>query len=227
MQLLMINLVTDSLPAIALGMEDVDKDIMTRKPKPKNEGLFANGFGVRIILQGFMFGILSLAAFKIGYNGTEETLKIGQTMTFFVLAMSQVIQSFNMRSDRSLFKTGIFTNKTLNKAVLVYYKVLQTGEGKSSPTVRSIVTVHYKGTLIDGKEFDNSYQRSCPEAFRLCDVIDGWQLALQRMHVGDKWIIYIPYTMGYGTRPSGPIPAFSTLIFEVELLGIVITLNHA
>jgi len=102
----------------------------------------------------------------------------------------------------------------------IYYKVLQTGEGKSSPTVRSIVTVHYKGTLIDGKEFDNSYQRSCPEAFRLCDVIDGWQLALQRMHVGDKWIIYIPYTMGYGTRPSGPIPAFSTFIFEVELLGI-------
>ena len=119
MQLLMINLVTDSLPAIALGMEDVDKDIMTRKPKPKNEGLFANGFGVRIILQGFMFGILSLIAFKIGYNGTEETLKTGQTMTFFVLAMSQVIQSFNMRSDRSLFKTGVFTNKTLNKAVLV------------------------------------------------------------------------------------------------------------
>ena len=66
-----------------------------------------------------MFGILSLIAFKIGYNGTEETLKTGQTMTFFVLAMSQVIQSFNMRSDRSLFKTGVFTNKTLNKAVLV------------------------------------------------------------------------------------------------------------
>ncbi len=118
MQLLMINLVTDSLPAIALGMEDVEKDIMTRKPKPKKEGLFANGFGVRVILQGFMFGILSLVAFKIGYNGTEETLKIGQTMTFFVLAMSQILQSFNMRSDRSLFKTGIFTNKTLNKAVL-------------------------------------------------------------------------------------------------------------
>lgn len=102
----------------------------------------------------------------------------------------------------------------------IYYKVLQTGEGKSSPTVRSIVTVHYKGTLIDGKEFDNSYKRNCPEAFRLCDVIDGWQLALQRMHIGDRWIIYIPYTMGYGNRASGPIPAFSTLIFEVELLGI-------
>ena len=74
--------------------------------------------------------------------------------------------------------------------------------------------------IIDGREFDNSYERNCPEAFRLCDVIDGWQLALQRMRAGDKWIIYIPYTMGYGTRASGPIPAFSTLVFEVELLGV-------
>lgn len=102
----------------------------------------------------------------------------------------------------------------------IYYKVLETGTGTVSPTVRSIVTVHYKGSLINGRVFDNSYERSCPEAFRLSDVIDGWQLALQRMHAGDKWIIYIPYTMGYGNRASGPIPAFSTLIFEVELLGI-------
>lgn len=102
----------------------------------------------------------------------------------------------------------------------IWYKVLQSGEGTASPTVRNIVTVHYKGSLINGKEFDNSYHRSCPEVFRLCDVIEGWQVALQRMHVGDKWVIYIPYTLGYGNRASGPIPAFSTLIFEVELLGI-------
>ena len=102
----------------------------------------------------------------------------------------------------------------------IYYKVLQTGEGKVSPTIRSIVSVHYRGTLIDGKEFDNSYKRNCPEAFRLCDVIDGWQIALQQMHVGDKWMIYIPSEMGYGSKASGPIPGFSTLIFEVELLGV-------
>ena len=102
----------------------------------------------------------------------------------------------------------------------IYYKVLEMGEGKVSPTVRSIVSVHYRGTLIDGKEFDNSYKRNCPEAFRLCDVIDGWQIALQQMHVGDKWIIYIPSEMGYGSKASGPIPAYSTLVFEVELLGI-------
>ena len=102
----------------------------------------------------------------------------------------------------------------------IYYKVLEQGNGNISPTVRSIVSVHYRGTLIDGKEFDNSYKRNCPEAFRLCDVIDGWQIALQQMHVGDKWMIYIPYELGYGTKACAGIPAFSTLIFEVELLGI-------
>ena len=102
----------------------------------------------------------------------------------------------------------------------IYYQVLETGKGNVSPTLRSIVSVHYKGTLIDGKEFENSYKRNCPEAFRLCDVIDGWQIALQQMHVGDKWTIYIPSEMGYGSRTSGPIPGFSTLIFEVELLNI-------
>ena len=102
----------------------------------------------------------------------------------------------------------------------VLYKVVEQGTGSVSPQLSSVVSVHYRGTLIDGREFDNSRQRNCPEAFRLNQVIDGWQQALQQMHVGDKWIIYIPYTLGYGNRPSGPIPAFSTLIFEVELLGI-------
>lgn len=102
----------------------------------------------------------------------------------------------------------------------MYYRVLENGSGSTSPELRSIVTVHYKGSLINGREFDNSYKRNYPEAFRLTEVIEGWQLALRHMHVGDKWIIYIPYTAGYGSRTSGPIPAFSTLIFEVELLGI-------
>ncbi len=102
----------------------------------------------------------------------------------------------------------------------VLYKVLERGTGTVSPQLSSVVTVHYRGTLIDGREFDNSWKRSCPEAFRLNQVIEGWQQALQQMHVGDKWIVYIPYTLGYGNRPSGPIPAFSTLVFEVELLGI-------
>ncbi len=117
MQLLWINLVTDSLPAIALGMEPVEKDIMDRKPKPKNEGIFANGLGVRIILQGILFGLITLVGYFIGYKwtGTEEG---GQTMAFMTLSLSQILQAFNMRSDHSLFKIGFFTNKNLNLAIL-------------------------------------------------------------------------------------------------------------
>ncbi|MCS2892917.1 FKBP-type peptidyl-prolyl cis-trans isomerase [Parabacteroides faecis] len=102
----------------------------------------------------------------------------------------------------------------------ILYKVTEPGSGTVSPRPDNVVSVHYRGTLIDGREFDNSYERNCPEAFRLNQVIEGWQIALQQMHVGDKWVVYIPYTSGYGNRASGPIPAFSTLIFEVELLGI-------
>lgn len=118
MQLLWINLVTDSLPAIALGMEDVEPGIMQQKPKPKNEGIFAHGLGVRVVLQGLMFGVLSLAAFWIGWQSTGDVAG-GQTLAFMVLALSQVVQAFNMRSERSLFKTGFFTNRRLNLACLL------------------------------------------------------------------------------------------------------------
>lgn len=118
MQLLMINLATDSLPAIALGMEPVEDEIMERPPKPKDESLFAHGFGIRIILQGLMFGVLALLAYHFGVRETG-TAAGGQTLTFMVLALSQVIQAFNMRSDHSLFKIGPFTNHVLNGAVLI------------------------------------------------------------------------------------------------------------
>ena len=118
MQLLWINLVTDSMPAIALGMEPVEPDIMEQKPKPKEEGIFAHGLGVRIVLQGFMFGILTLIGFQAGEQVTG-TLVGGQTMAFMVLALSQVVQAFNMRSVHSLFQIGFFGNHKLNWAALL------------------------------------------------------------------------------------------------------------
>ena len=102
----------------------------------------------------------------------------------------------------------------------LFYKCLEKGNGTISPTVRSIVTVYYKGSLIDGKVFDNSYENGYPEAFRLCDVIVGWQIALQKMHEGDRWIIYIPAERGYGSKPNDSIPGNSTLIFDVSLIKI-------
>ncbi|MBE6999840.1 MAG: calcium-translocating P-type ATPase, PMCA-type [Ruminococcaceae bacterium] len=117
MQLLWVNLVTDSLPAIALGMEAVEPDVMDKKPKPRDEGIFAGGLGIRVVLQGIMFAALTLVAFKVGESATG-LLEGGQTLAFMVLALSQVVQAYNMRSDRSLFRIGPFGNKTLNLASL-------------------------------------------------------------------------------------------------------------
>ena len=123
MQLLLINLATDSLPAIALGMEAVERDVMEHKPRPRSEGLFAKGYGLQIALQGLMFGALTLIAYWIGEHqgGSEQA---GQTMAFLVLALSQVVQAFNMRSTHSLFKIGPFTNHKLNWAALASFALV-------------------------------------------------------------------------------------------------------
>ncbi len=118
MQLLWINLVTDSLPAIALGMEAVESDVMEQKPKPKNEGIFAHGLGIRVVLQGCMFAALTLLGFWIGWGGNDANLAAGQTMAFMILALCQIVQAFNMRSEHSLFRIGPFSNKNLNLAAL-------------------------------------------------------------------------------------------------------------
>lgn len=117
MQLLWINLVTDSLPAIALGMEGVEADVMDRQPKPKDESIFAHGLGLRVVLQGLMFAVLTLIGFVVGENVTG-TLAGGQTMAFMVLSLSQIVQAYNMRSEHSLFKIGPFSNHKLNWAAL-------------------------------------------------------------------------------------------------------------
>lgn len=103
----------------------------------------------------------------------------------------------------------------------VLVKIIKSGEGDRCPRHGNVITVNYKGSLISGKVFDNSWERGYPEAFRLSDLIVGWQIALTQMHVGDHWMVYIPWEAGYGSRANGPIPAYSTLIFEVELVAIM------
>ena len=99
------------------------------------------------------------------------------------------------------------------------YKVITAGKG-AIPTSTDKVKVHYRGTLIDGTEFDSSYSRNEPTTFRANQVIAGWTEALTMMPVGSKWMLYIPQELAYGSRDMGTIKPFSTLIFEVELLEI-------
>lgn len=102
----------------------------------------------------------------------------------------------------------------------IYYKVLQQGNQQSaSPKARDIITAHYTGRTINGKKFDSS-RGGVPLACRLSDLIEGWIIALQQMHVGDKWEIYLPAEMGYGKFSQPGIPGGSTLIFEIELIAI-------
>ncbi len=118
MQLLWINLVTDTLPAIALGMEKIEKDIMKHKPKSKDESIFANGMSYLVNFEGCMIALFTLIGFFIGRNVTG-TVAGGQTIAFFIVSVSEVIQTFSMRSMQSIFKTGLFTNSSLNKGAVV------------------------------------------------------------------------------------------------------------
>ena len=100
------------------------------------------------------------------------------------------------------------------------YKILVEGKGKM-PTLTDTVTTHYRGTTIDGTEFDNSYKRGAPVTFAVNGVISGWKEALQKMKVGSKWQLFVPSDLGYGERGAGQvIEPNSVLIFEVELLSV-------
>ncbi len=121
-QLLWVNLVTDSLPALALGVEPIDKKIMERKPVKPSENIFSGGMGYNIIVEGCLIGALSLLAYSIGriyFDVDPASPFIGRTMAFAVLSLSQVVHTFNMRSSQSIFKAGIFANPKLVLAAII------------------------------------------------------------------------------------------------------------
>lgn len=158
-QLLWVNLVTDSLPAISLGVDPVDKDIMKKKPLSPSKGIFSDGLGLKIILEGMLIGALSLSAYIIGirlYDASSLGLtffsgkstiaitsivepKIGRTMAFAVLSLSQLFHSFNMRSEHSLTKIGLFSNPSLVLSFIIC-TCLQVAV-ISIPTLASIFNV--------------------------------------------------------------------------------------
>lgn len=107
----------------------------------------------------------------------------------------------------------------VSKGVLIKY--IEHGTGEYVPRAHNVVTVKYRGTLIDGTEFDSNMNDGYPAAFRLKDLIVGWQIVLTQMVAGDKVMVYIPAEMGYGDRREGNIPGGSTLIFEIHLEGVM------
>ncbi|MFI3288422.1 MAG: FKBP-type peptidyl-prolyl cis-trans isomerase [Rikenellaceae bacterium] len=126
------------------------------------------------------------------------------------------------QENRQFLNTVRRQEDIINLESGVSYRIISSSSdpGGRTPTPGDVVSVHYEGRLISGHIFDTTLSGGYPEAFRLRDVIEGWQIALQLMRVGDKWEIFIPAPLGYGIRTNGDIPGGSTLIFTVELLSI-------
>jgi len=135
-------------------------------------------------------------------------------------ARAQEQATVNQAAGEEFLATNGQREGVVTTASGLQYEVERDGDGPS-PGPTDTVTVHYRGTLIDGTEFDSSYARDQPATFPLDRVIPGWTEGLQLMSVGSKWKLYVPASLGYGERGAGPkIGPSSTLIFEVELLDV-------
>ncbi len=172
-----------------------------------------------------------LAGARDGVGGAKPHIEKQALET----AMQQ-LQKNMQKKARTRQQSQSMENKQLGEAFLeknlqqegvqatksgLQYKVITSGNGPV-PGPEDVVSCHYRGTLIDGTEFDSSYARNAPAEFPVNRVIDGWTEALQLMHVGDKWQLYIPADLAYGDSPPGPpIKPGSVLIFDIELLSIV------
>jgi FKBP-type peptidyl-prolyl cis-trans isomerase len=140
-----------------------------------------------------------------------------------LVAATDTVQYRKLSSDLTEGKKFLAENKkkpgVITTASGLQYEVLTKGTGPK-PTITNTVVCNYKGTLLDGTEFDNSYARKTPAEFALTNVIKGWTEVLQLMPTGSKYKVYVPYQLGYGMVDHEPIPGGSTLVFEIELLSI-------
>jgi len=140
-------------------------------------------------------------------------------------AMATRQKEMKEKAEKNLAASKVFLEENKKKEGIktfpsgLQYKVLMEGSGKT-PKATNDVTVNYRGTFIDGTEFDSTYKRGKPGTFQVDRVIRGWTEALQLMKEGSKWQLFIPPELGYGDRGGGPVPPNSTLIFEVELISV-------
>lgn len=162
-----------------------------------------------LIKQGFINGLYE-------YNEMWEPMAAGQ---YIQETLSNIQFGDNKSKGEQFLAENALKDGVKVTDTGLQYEVLRMGKG-AKPAATSTVKVHYEGTLIDGTVFDSSIQRGEPIEFPLNGVIKGWTEGLQLMPVGSKFRFYIPQELGYGAQSAGSIPPYSTLIFEVELLGI-------
>ena len=205
--------------AFMAGLQ-IGQQISNQMMKGINQELFAGDSTKTISKDNFMAGFIAGTLEKGGVMTMEAAQEYTRTAmeTIKAKAMEEKYADNKAAGEKFLAenktKEGVKTTESG-----LQYKVITEGKGEI-PADTCKVKVNYKGTLIDGTEFDSSYKRNEPATFRANQVIKGWTEALTMMPVGSKWELYIPQELAYGSRESGQIKPFSTLIFEVELVGI-------
>ena len=195
--------------------EDVSKRVMPNISKQMNDSVDLLNHDE--FLRGFMEGIM----------GTESAISndsaikiVEKQMKYYQESMMERKYGANRKAGEEFLKANLKNKDVKQTASGLQYKVITKGEGPI-PTNTQRVKVHYEGRLIDGKVFDSSYKRGQPATFGVNQVIKGWTEALTMMPAGSKWELYIPQELAYGAREQKEIPAFSCLIFTVELLEVV------
>ena len=224
-----------SLIALTLTLYACNQDSGSNQPLETLEQKASYSFGVdvanRLKQQGVELDVNALnRGIADAYNGNE--LALGdeeqlQAKTSFqtqlrdsLVKKQAAVAETNIAAGKAFLEENAKQTDVITTESGLQYKILTTGDGKQ-PKDTDTVTTHYKGTLIDGREFDSSYKRDAPASFPVNGVIKGWTEALQLMHVGDKWQLFIPSELAYGaTKRSELIEANSTLIFEIELISI-------
>jgi FKBP-type peptidyl-prolyl cis-trans isomerase FklB len=169
----------------------------------------------------------ALAGIEDAFHGNAEQLSADDINQAFGVIQQQINAEKSAQSKQlAAAGTAFLAENAKRDGVVVtasglQYEIVQQGSG-AVPTARSTVRTHYRGTLLDGTEFDSSYRRNDPAEFPVGGVIAGWTEALQLMPVGSKWKLYIPHNLAYGERGAGAdIGPYQALIFEIELLDIV------
>ena len=165
------------------------------------------------VIAGFMAAMKDDASLIMSAENAQEYIQ-----SFVMEAQMKEVEAAKAENEAFLAsnknKEGVITTESG-----LQYKVLTEGSGKK-PTTEDIVIVHYTGRLIDGTVFESSVERGEPVTFGVTQVIGGWIEGLQLMPVGSKYVFWIPSELAYGGQEMGPIKPYSTLIFELELLGI-------
>ncbi len=226
---------TTSIIVITAGLFACNEKASTEQPLETLEQKASYSFGVDVAKgltqQGIQLDIHALnRGISDAYTGTELALseedRTQAKTTFQTQIREAMMKEQAAAGDKNIAEGKAFLEENAKKSGVVttesglQYKIITSGDGKQ-PKDSDTVTTHYKGTLIDGREFDSSYKRNTPASFPVKGVIKGWTEALQLMHVGDKWQLFIPSDLAYGpTKRSELIEANSTLLFELELLSI-------